>query len=160
MTERRYTSSEVSRIACVTARQLQWWDEQAILSPEIEAHRRLYSPHQVMGAMLYNEMHERGFHLSDYGRVLRAIDLQGVDLSHAPWRWLLTDGERVVILVDQSEAMAFLEQRRSPVFALIPLEPLSGRLQLLAIALALPERLGPGQALVLNAGESRKVKQA
>ena len=39
--DRSYTSSEVSRIAGVSLRQLQWWDERKVVSPQHEGHKRV-----------------------------------------------------------------------------------------------------------------------
>ena len=46
--QERYTSGEVSRIAGVSLRQLQWWDERNVVSPRQEGHRRVYLPHEVV----------------------------------------------------------------------------------------------------------------
>ena len=40
--EQSYSSSEVSRIAQVSFRQLQWWDERKVVSPRHEGHQRIY----------------------------------------------------------------------------------------------------------------------
>ena len=41
---RTFTSSDVSRIAQVSLRQLQWWDERKVVSPQHEGHKRVYHP--------------------------------------------------------------------------------------------------------------------
>ena len=38
--QERYTSGDVARIAGVSLRQLQWWDERNVVSPRQEGHRR------------------------------------------------------------------------------------------------------------------------
>ncbi len=37
-----FSSEEVATLARVTARQLQWWDERGVVSPEHQGHRRRY----------------------------------------------------------------------------------------------------------------------
>ena len=44
----RYTSGEVARIAGVSLRQLQWWDERSVVSPRQEGHRRVYLQQEVV----------------------------------------------------------------------------------------------------------------
>jgi DNA-binding transcriptional MerR regulator len=46
--DRTYTSSDVSRIAGVSLRQLQWWDERKVVSPRHEGHKRVYLPEEVV----------------------------------------------------------------------------------------------------------------
>ena len=38
-----YASSEVAKVAKVSLRQLQWWDEKHVVSPRHEGHRRMYT---------------------------------------------------------------------------------------------------------------------
>lgn len=155
MIDLRFSTSDLCRIALVTARQLQWWDEQGILIPEQESGKRLYSPHLAMCAMLYRELEERGLKLQAFRRVIRAITIQDVKLPDESKRWLLTDGERVIFLLHHDVVLAFMEQRRNPLFALIPLEPLSGRLQLAAAELELPARKPPEMETVSAPGVKR-----
>jgi len=35
-----YTSADVAKIAAVSLRQLQWWDERKVVSPRQDGHRR------------------------------------------------------------------------------------------------------------------------
>ena len=46
--EKTYTSSEVSEVANVSLRQLQWWDERKVVSPRHEVHRRVYGAGEVI----------------------------------------------------------------------------------------------------------------
>jgi len=38
-----FTSKEVMALTRISARQLQWWDEQGIVVPQREGHKRIYS---------------------------------------------------------------------------------------------------------------------
>ena len=141
-----YTAQEVCRLGLVTHRQLQWWDEQGIISPDQSTGKRLYTPHELYGVMLYRELYERGFSLAAFRQVWRAIDRQAVELPDPSKRWLLTDGERVVFMCHSEVVLAFLEQRRSPAFVLVPLAPLNRKLA--GEGLELPERIGPASERV------------
>jgi DNA-binding transcriptional MerR regulator len=155
-----YSTAQVARLACVTARQLQWWDEQGILTPAQSDHRRLYEPRQAFAALLFRELRARGFSLSRVKQVWKAAQKQGFALPDETRRWLLTDGVRVVFLAHPDVVLAFLEQRRSPAFTLIPLEQLAARMSEQSARCTL--RRGPGMAREMERerGEARMVREA
>ena len=68
-----YSSSEVSRIAQVSLRQLQWWDEQKVVSPRHEGHKRIYSPAEVVEIMVIAELRRKGLSLQKIHRPLRFL---------------------------------------------------------------------------------------
>ena len=152
--DRRYTAREVCRLALVTTSDLKWWTEHLILRPETLSNRAIYPEHEVMLAMLYRELRERGLLLSDFARVVVETRHQHARLPDPSRRWLLTDGTRVIFLEHEDVVLRFMEQRRNPAFVLIPLAPLAARL---AVEV-LPEKVGP--AMEANAGESREAKRA
>src|SRR5574341_105909 len=43
-----FSSSEVARLAHVSMRQWQWWDEKHVVSPRHQGHKRLYVPEEVL----------------------------------------------------------------------------------------------------------------
>ena len=59
--ERAYTSTEVARIAQVSLRQLQWWDERKVVSPRHEGHKRVYVPEEVVEITIIAELRRKGF---------------------------------------------------------------------------------------------------
>lgn len=140
--EPRYTSNEVARITALTLRQLQWWDEQHILKPSQEAHKRWYTREEVFTLLLYRELRARGFSLARVREVKRLLRQQDISLMGAS-RWLATNGERVLILNDAPTVLALLEQRRYPMFHLISLDTLAKRLD---AAPALPAKREPARA--------------
>src|SRR5688500_1963648 len=71
--ERTFTSSDVSRIAGVSLRQLQWWDERKVVSPRHEGHKRVYSPEEVVEITVIAELRRKGFSLQKIRRVLRYL---------------------------------------------------------------------------------------
>ena len=59
--EVRYTSGDVARIAGVSLRQLQWWDERGVVSPRQEGHRRVYLNQEVVEVSVIAELRRKGF---------------------------------------------------------------------------------------------------
>jgi len=48
MDSRTFTSSDVSRIAQVSLRQLQWWASEKSFPPQHEGHKRVYQSEEVI----------------------------------------------------------------------------------------------------------------
>ena len=71
--DRTSTSADVARLASVSLRQLQWWDEQKVVSPRHEGHRRIYSPAEVVEITVIAELRRKGFSLQKIRRVLRFL---------------------------------------------------------------------------------------
>src|SRR5215470_5424642 len=98
-TDRVFTSREVSRIAKISLRQLQWWDERKLISPRQEGHKRVYLPEQVIESMVVAELRRKGLALQKIRRVMRflrrdmAPRLQKHLSSPADGLYLLTDGK-------------------------------------------------------------------
>ncbi len=70
---RTFASSDVSRIAQVSLRQLQWWDERKVVSPRHEGHKRVYQPEEVIEITVIAELRRKGFSLQKIRRVLRFL---------------------------------------------------------------------------------------
>jgi DNA-binding transcriptional MerR regulator len=155
-----YSTAQVARIACVTERQLQWWDEQGILSPIQVAHQRLYTPRQLFAALLFRELRERGFTLRIVARVWRSVERQNLELPDLTRGWLVTNGASVKLLGERETVLAFLEQRRTPIYALVSLDALAARMSEQIPRCTL--RRGPGVAREMERahGEVRKVREA
>jgi DNA-binding transcriptional MerR regulator len=73
-------SAAVARIAGVSLRQLQWWDEKGILSPLQYGHSRAYTPDLVRRCILIADLLYKGCSLKVCRRALRLTDLQPGDL--------------------------------------------------------------------------------
>src|SRR5437667_11240977 len=98
-----YASNDVARISGVSLRQLQWWDEQNVVSPRHDGHKRVYLPNEVIEVSVIAELRRKGFSLQKIRRVLRYLQREmGKRLSKAlsssgsQWRrsgwWFATDG--------------------------------------------------------------------
>jgi DNA-binding transcriptional MerR regulator len=119
--DQTYTSSEVSRIAQVSLRQLQWWDERKVVSPRHEGHKRVYHPDEVVEVTVIAELRRKGFSLQKIRRVLRFLQremgkhLQEVLAGESDLH-LVTDG-KAIYLEDQSERIIdILKNAKQPMF--------------------------------------------
>ena len=119
--DRTYSSVEVSTIAAVSLRQLQWWDERKVVSPRHEGHRRVYFPAEVIEITVIAELRRKGFSLQKIRRVLRFLQremgkrLVDVTQSTSPLH-LVTDGKSIY-LEDQNERIIDLfKNAHQPMF--------------------------------------------
>lgn len=119
--DRTFTSSDVARIAQVSLRQLQWWDERKVVSPRHEGHKRVYHPDEVVEVTVIAELRRKGFSLQKIRRVLRFLQremdkrlsevLKGETNLH-----LVTDGKSI-FLEDSSERIVdILKNAKQPMF--------------------------------------------
>lgn len=118
---RTYTSSEVSRIAGVSLRQLQWWDERKVVSPRHEGHRRIYDPEEVVEITVIAELRRKGFSLQKIRRVLRFLQREmGKRLSDVMQNGsvlhLLTDGKTIYLEEQPDRIVDILKNAKQPMF--------------------------------------------
>jgi DNA-binding transcriptional MerR regulator len=73
VSQQTYTSNEVARLAQVTARQLQWWDERGLVAPYKQRHKRLYKPSEAIEIMIMAELRRKGVSLNEIRQVLPSI---------------------------------------------------------------------------------------
>jgi|SRR5215471_3817341 len=119
--ERTYTSSEVSKVANVSLRQLQWWDERKVVSPRHEGHRRVYGASEVIEITVIAELRRKGFSLQKIRRVLRFLQremgkrlaevTQGNSVLH-----LVTDGKSIYLEDQHERIIDLLKNARQPMF--------------------------------------------
>jgi DNA-binding transcriptional MerR regulator len=119
--QRTYTSTEVARIADVSLRQLQWWDERKVVSPRHEGHKRIYLAEEVVGITVIAELRRKGFSLQKIRRVLRFLQREmgkrlAEILSTDSKLHLLTDGKSIYLEDQQERIIDLLKQARQPMF--------------------------------------------
>jgi len=119
--QERYTSGEVSRIAGVSLRQLQWWDERNVVSPRQEGHRRVYLPHEVVEVSVIAELRTKGFSLQKIRRVVRFLQKDmGKRLSDAVASdgevHLITDGKNIYLEDQPDRVIDVLKNAKQPMF--------------------------------------------
>lgn len=78
--DRQYTTNEVADLLFLSLRQLQWWDEKALVKPRHNRHRRLYSGTQLRQLSVINTLRKSGISIqrirqfmmtSEFVRLLR-----------------------------------------------------------------------------------------
>jgi DNA-binding transcriptional MerR regulator len=118
---RNYTSTDVARIAQVSLRQLQWWDERKVVSPRHEGHKRVYLAEEVIEITVIAELRRKGFSLQKIRRVLRFLQREmgrrlADVLSSEAGLHLLTDGKSIYLEDQQDRIIDLLKNARQPMF--------------------------------------------
>ena len=119
--EKTFSSSDVSDIAGVSLRQLQWWDERKVVSPRHEGHRRVYYSAEVVEITVIAELRRKGFSLQKIRRVLRFLQREmgrrlaeildaGSDLH------LVTDGKAIYLEDKNERIIDILKNAEQPMF--------------------------------------------
>jgi DNA-binding transcriptional MerR regulator len=116
-----FTSSDVARMARVSLRQLQWWDERKVVSPRHEGHKRVYQSQEVLEIIIIAELRRKGFSLQKIRRVLRFLDREvgrklSEILSGDADVHLLTDGRSVYLEERNERVIDILKNARQPMF--------------------------------------------
>jgi DNA-binding transcriptional MerR regulator len=118
---RTYSSVEVSTLASVSLRQLQWWDERKVVSPRHEGHRRVYFPAEVIEITVIAELRRKGFSLQKIRRVLRFLQKEmGKRLSDLTQAGsdlhLVTDGKAIYLEDRHERIIDLLKNAHQPMF--------------------------------------------
>jgi DNA-binding transcriptional MerR regulator len=118
---RPLNSAEISRIAGVSLRQLQWWDEQKVVSPKHEGHKRLYSVEEGIEVSVIAELRRKGFSLQKIRRVLRFLQREmgrrlAEILNSDNEFHLLTDGRSIYLEDSPQRIIDLLKSARQPMF--------------------------------------------
>ena len=117
----QYTSGDVARIAGVSLRQLQWWDERNVVSPRQEGHRRVYLQQEVVEVSVIAELRRKGFSLQKIRRVLRFLQKEmgkrlGDTLSGSGDIHLITDGKNIYLEDEPGRIIDVLKNAKQPMF--------------------------------------------
>jgi len=125
-----YETSAVARIAGVSKRQLQWWDEQAIVKPLHRkgfpggggGSRRFYTPEQLVEVQLVVALRRAGClphqnHWIPKARVMlralrRTTAVQPI-VKRVPRLYLLTDGRETYFETDYQKLLARLKKAKT-----------------------------------------------
>jgi DNA-binding transcriptional MerR regulator len=119
--ERTYSSIEVSQLADVSLRQLQWWDERKVVSPRHEGHRRVYGSGEVIEITVIAELRRKGFSLQKIRRVLRFLQREmgrrlAEMLDATSDLHLVTDGKSIFLEDRHERIIDMLKNARQPMF--------------------------------------------
>ena len=118
----QFTSREVVRLTGITLRQLQWWDEQGIVVPARQGHRRLYSLADLSEVAVICELRDRGFSLQRVRKVVRFLQQElGKRLAELVGEsadyHLLTDGNALYLETSPLQIVDILKNARQPMLA-------------------------------------------
>jgi DNA-binding transcriptional MerR regulator len=118
--ENRFHSHEVVQLTGITARQLQWWDEQGIVVPAREGHCRLYSDADLAEVAVICQLRKKGFSLQRVRKVMRLLQREfgkrlAETVSGASEYHLLTDGERVYLETSPRQIVDILKNSQQPI---------------------------------------------
>jgi DNA-binding transcriptional MerR regulator len=119
--ERTFSSSDVSGIAGVSLRQLQWWDERKVVSPRHEGHRRIYLASEVVEITVIAELRRKGFSLQKIRRVLRFLQKEmgrrlAEVMQSASDLHLVTDGKSIYLEDKQERIIDIFKNSRQSMF--------------------------------------------
>lgn len=148
-----FTSSEVVALTDISPRQLQWWDEQGIVVPGREGHRRVYSLDDLAEIAVLCELRERGFSLQKIRRVIRFVQKElGKRLletvAAASEYHLLTDGRHIYLEDSARGVVDVLKNARQPMLTVCLSDTIQRVLSPLQQAVARPNPKAEGESRV------------
>src|SRR6204780_4106409 len=152
---RTFASSDVSRIAQVSLRQLQWWDERKVVSPRHEGHKRVYQSEEVIEITVIAELRRKGFSLQKIRRVLRFLQREmGKRLAEvlqvSSDLHLVTDGKSIYLEDQPGRIIDILKNASQPMFLVC----VSDQARRLSDTERKPARMEPG----LSAAATRRLR--
>ena len=117
--QRTFTSKEVVALTRISARQLQWWDEQGIVVPARDGHKRCYSIDDLAEVAILCELRDAVSPCKKFARVLRFLQKElGKRLvetvTAASEYHLLTDGRHIYLEDSARGVVDLLKNARQP----------------------------------------------
>ena len=119
--ERVFLSADVARLAGISLRQLQWWDERKLVSPRKDDHRRIYTPEQVLEVLTLAALRRKGLSLQKLRKVLRLLQRELKQAGKDVWNaklYLLTDGNSILINGQLELVLRRLTEAKKPMYLL------------------------------------------
>ncbi|MGI9069837.1 MAG: MerR family transcriptional regulator [Bryobacteraceae bacterium] len=116
---RTYTTREVAEMTQVKVRNLQYWDEQRVVSPQQAGHRRMYLPEEVVEIAVIAELRKKGFSLREIRKLLRLLKRElserlAMPASSDSNLYLLTDGRSIHLEHEPDRIISILAKTRRP----------------------------------------------
>ena len=118
-----FSSKQVVELTGISPRQLQWWDERGIVSPERKGRNRIYSMADLMEVAVICELRRKKFSLQRVRKVVRFLQrefgkrlveaIRGSGEVH-----LLTDGQRIYVETSAKEVIDVLKNSRQPLLTI------------------------------------------
>jgi DNA-binding transcriptional MerR regulator len=118
-----FSSLDVIALTGVTARQLQWWDEQGVVKPDRAGHSRLYSMQNLTVVAVICELRRKGFSLQGVRKVMRFLNREfGKGLAEIVSRnsdvHLLTDGKHLYLETSARQIVDILKNSSQPILGI------------------------------------------
>src|SRR5712692_959709 len=118
-----FSSRDVVALTGITPRQLQWWDEQGIVVPAREGHRRLYSMGDLTEVAVICELLRREFSLQRVRKVMRFLQREfgkrlAETVSGSSDYHLLTDGHTLYLETSARQIVDILKNSRQPMLTI------------------------------------------
>jgi len=119
--KRQFTTNEVIALTGLTGRQLQWWDERGLVTPERQGHRRIYNWNQLVTAAVICQLRRRGFSLQRIRKVIAFLAREfGTSLAAtvrtASEYHLLTDGTHLYLRTSARQVVDLIKNSSQPMF--------------------------------------------
>src|SRR5450755_1278358 len=119
--QREFTSNDVIALTGISARQLQWWDEQRIVAPARKGHRRIYNWDELITVAVICQLRRRGFSLQRMRKVIRFLQQEfgaslATTVSASSEYHLLTDGTHLYLRTSARQVVDLLKNARQPMF--------------------------------------------
>jgi len=120
--EDSFHSHEVVGLTGITARQLQWWDEQGIVVPARVGHCRLYSESDLTEVAVICQLRKKGFSLQRVRKVMGLLQREfgkrlAETVSATSESHLLTDGDRIFLETSPRQIVDILKNSQQPIFS-------------------------------------------
>ena len=118
-----FSSLDVIALTGVTARQLQWWDEQGVVKPDRAGHSRRYSMQNLPVVAVICELRRKGFSLQGVRKVIRFLNREfGKGLAEIVSRnsdvHLLTDGKHLYLETSARQIVDILKNSSQPILGI------------------------------------------
>ena len=118
-----FSSQDVIALTGVTARQLQWWDEQGVVKPDRAGHSRLYSMQNLTVIAVICGLRRKGFSLQGVRKVMRFLNREfgkglGEIVSRNSDVHLLTDGKHLYLETSARQIVDILKNSSQPILGI------------------------------------------
>ena len=118
-----FSSQDIIALTGVTARQLQWWDEQGVVKPDRAGHSRLYSLENLTVIAVICELRRKGFSLQGVRKVMRFLNREfgkglGEIVSRNSDVHLLTDGKHLYLETSARQIVDILKNSSQPILGI------------------------------------------
>ena len=154
-----FHSHEVIELTGITARQLQWMDEQRIVVPGRQGHNRVYSQADLTEVAVICQLRRKGFSLQRVRKVMERLQSEfGSRLADtvrgASEYHLLTDGDRVYLETSPRQIIDILKNSQQPILAVCISDEI--RRVRASVRIHKANRKASGRAVSLPAVERRR----